>query len=70
VVAVFHAEKDAIWFWMTSIESRPKSYMASRTPPWCAAQNFGTNVVTYLMVVVIVLVILMPMAGELGKRMQ
>jgi len=36
-----------------------------------AAQNFDTSVVTYLMVVaVIALVILMPMAGELGKRMQ
>jgi BASS family bile acid:Na+ symporter len=36
-----------------------------------AAQNFDTSVVTYLMVIaVIALVILMPMAGELGKRMQ
>jgi BASS family bile acid:Na+ symporter len=34
-----------------------------------AAQNFDTNVITYLMVIAIIgLVILMPLAGELGKR--
>ena len=36
-----------------------------------AAQNFDTNVVTYLMVIAVIgLIILMPAAGELGKRMQ
>lgn len=35
-----------------------------------AAQNFDTDVITYLMVIAIIgLVILMPAAGELGKRM-
>ena len=35
------------------------------------AQNFDTNVVTYLMVIAVIgLVVLMPTAGELGKRMQ
>jgi predicted Na+-dependent transporter len=34
-----------------------------------AAQNFDTNVVTYLMVIAVIgLVVLMPAAGELGKR--
>lgn len=34
-----------------------------------AGQNFGMDVVTYLMVIAVVgLVVLMPMAGELGKR--
>ena len=34
-----------------------------------AGQNFGIDVVTYLMVIAVVgLVILMPLAGELGKR--
>ncbi len=34
-----------------------------------AGQNFGIDVITYLMVIAVVgLVILMPMAGELGKR--
>jgi BASS family bile acid:Na+ symporter len=34
-----------------------------------AAQNFGTDVVTYLMVMALIsLIILMPAAGELGKR--
>jgi BASS family bile acid:Na+ symporter len=34
-----------------------------------AGQNFGTDVITYLMVVAILgLLILMPLAGELGKR--
>jgi predicted Na+-dependent transporter len=34
-----------------------------------AGQNFGIDVITYLMVVAIVgLVILMPLAGELGRR--
>jgi BASS family bile acid:Na+ symporter len=34
-----------------------------------AGQNFGMNVVTYLMVIAVVgLVVLMPLAGELGKR--
>ena len=34
-----------------------------------AAQNFGSDVITYLMVIALVgLVILMPAAGELGKR--
>jgi predicted Na+-dependent transporter len=34
-----------------------------------AAQNFDTNVITYLMVIAVIgLVILMPAAGELGKR--
>lgn len=34
-----------------------------------AGQNFGMDVVTYLMVIAVVgLVILMPLAGELGKR--
>ena len=36
-----------------------------------AAQNFDTSVITYIMVFsVIGFVILMPVAGELGKRMQ
>jgi BASS family bile acid:Na+ symporter len=36
-----------------------------------AAQNFDSNVVTYVMVVAVLsLVVLMPTAGELGKRMQ
>jgi BASS family bile acid:Na+ symporter len=36
-----------------------------------AAQNFDSNVVTYLMVIAVIgLIILMPAAGELGKRMQ
>jgi BASS family bile acid:Na+ symporter len=36
-----------------------------------AAQNFDPNVVTYLMVIAVIgLIILMPAAGELGKRMQ
>ena len=36
-----------------------------------AAQNFSTEVVTYLMVIAIIsLVILMPAAGEIGKRLQ
>ena len=36
-----------------------------------AGQNFGMDVVTYLMVIAVVgLVILMPLAGELGKRVQ
>ena len=36
-----------------------------------AAQNFGADVITYLMVMAIIgLVILMPAAGELGKRMK
>jgi predicted Na+-dependent transporter len=36
-----------------------------------AAQNFDTSVVTYLMVIAIIgLVILMPAAGELGKRVK
>jgi BASS family bile acid:Na+ symporter len=36
-----------------------------------AAQNFDADVITYLMVVAIVgLVVLMPLAGELGKRSQ
>jgi BASS family bile acid:Na+ symporter len=35
-----------------------------------AAQNFNTDVITYLMVIAIIsLIILMPSAGELGKRM-
>jgi predicted Na+-dependent transporter len=34
-----------------------------------AGQNFGIDVITYLMVVAVVgLVVLMPLAGELGKR--
>jgi BASS family bile acid:Na+ symporter len=34
-----------------------------------AEQNFGMDVVTYLMVIAVVgLVVLMPLAGELGKR--
>ena len=34
-----------------------------------AAQNFDTHVITYLMVIAVIgLVILMPAAGELGKR--
>ena len=34
-----------------------------------AGQNFGMDVVTYLMVIAVVgLVVLMPLAGELGKR--
>ena len=34
-----------------------------------AAQNFDTNVVTYLMVIAVIgLVVLMPLAGELGRR--
>ena len=34
-----------------------------------AAQNFDTNVITYLMVIAVIgLVVLMPLAGELGKR--
>ena len=36
-----------------------------------AAQNFSTEVITYLMVIAIIsLVILMPAAGEIGKRLQ
>ncbi len=36
-----------------------------------AAQNFSADVITYLMVIAIIgLIILMPAAGELGKRMQ
>lgn len=36
-----------------------------------AGQNFGLDVITYLMVISVVgLVILMPLAGELGKRRQ
>jgi BASS family bile acid:Na+ symporter len=36
-----------------------------------AAQNFGADVITYLMVIAIIgLVVLMPAAGELGKRSQ
>jgi BASS family bile acid:Na+ symporter len=36
-----------------------------------AAQNFDSSVVTYLMVIAIIgLVVLMPAAGELGKRAQ
>ena len=36
-----------------------------------AAQNFDTNVIIYLMVIAVIgLVVLMPTAGELGKRMQ
>ena len=34
-----------------------------------AGQNFDTSVLTYLMVIAVIgLVLLMPMAGELGKR--
>jgi len=34
-----------------------------------AGQNFGMEAVTYLMVIAVVgLVVLMPFAGELGKR--
>jgi len=34
-----------------------------------AGQNFGIDVITYLMVIAVVgLVVLMPLAGELGKR--
>lgn len=36
-----------------------------------AGQNFGPDVITYLMVIAVIgLVILMPAAGELGKRMK
>ena len=36
-----------------------------------AAQNFGADVITYLMVMALIgLIILMPAAGELGKRMK
>jgi BASS family bile acid:Na+ symporter len=36
-----------------------------------AAQNFTSDVITYLLVIAIIgLVVLMPLAGELGKRMQ
>lgn len=36
-----------------------------------AAQNFSVDVITYLMVLAIIgLIVLMPAAGELGKRMQ
>ena len=36
-----------------------------------AAQNFSTEVITYLMVIAVIgLVILMPAAGEIGKRIQ
>lgn len=36
-----------------------------------AGQNFGPDVITYLMVIAVIgLVILMPLAGELGKRAQ
>jgi BASS family bile acid:Na+ symporter len=36
-----------------------------------AGQNFGMDVVTYLMVIAVVgLVVLMPLAGELGKRVK
>ena len=36
-----------------------------------AGQNFGVDVVTYLLVIAIIgLVVLMPAAGELGKRMK
>lgn len=36
-----------------------------------AGQNFGVDVITYLMVIAVIgLVVLMPTAGELGKRMQ
>jgi BASS family bile acid:Na+ symporter len=35
------------------------------------AQNFSTDVITYLMVIAIIsLVILMPAAGEIGKRLE
>lgn len=35
-----------------------------------AAQNFDSDVITYLLVIAVIgLVVLMPMAGELGKRM-
>jgi BASS family bile acid:Na+ symporter len=35
-----------------------------------AAQNFSSDVITYVMVIAIIaLVVLMPAAGELGKRM-
>jgi predicted permease len=34
-----------------------------------AGQNFGVDVITYLMVIAVIgLVVLMPVAGELGKR--
>ena len=36
-----------------------------------AGQNFGTEVITYLMVIAVIsLVILMPAAGEIGRRMK
>ena len=36
-----------------------------------AAQNFTTDVITYLLVLAIIgLVVLMPAAGEIGKRMK
>lgn len=36
-----------------------------------AGQNFDPDVITYLMVIAVIgLVILMPAAGELGKRMK
>jgi BASS family bile acid:Na+ symporter len=36
-----------------------------------AGQNFGPDVITYLMVIAVIgLVVLMPAAGELGKRMK
>jgi BASS family bile acid:Na+ symporter len=59
-------------------ESRDKSVMGLGTAQRniaaalvVAAQNFSTDVVTYLMVIAIIsLVILMPAGGEIGKRMQ
>lgn len=36
-----------------------------------AAQNFTTEVITYLLVLAVIgLVVLMPVAGEIGKRMK
>jgi hypothetical protein len=36
-----------------------------------AGQNFGTEVITYLVLIAVIsLVILMPAAGEIGRRIQ
>ena len=73
---VFIVASVAIGYFLGGSDSQLKSVMGLGTGQRnisaalvVAGQNFGIDVVTYLMVIAVVgLVVLMPLAGELGKR--
>lgn len=76
--AIFIVVAMLIGYYLGGSESSIKSVMGLGTGQRniaaalvVAGQNFGMEVITYLMVISVVgLVVLMPLAGELGKRMK